>query len=102
MVISRMTLDKVTSLADLEFKAKTNKYYRQLDKMAAEQLFGSRYSETYEKAMRYLHNDAFYKDGCASIVTDINYLRKNIEPDEDGHDEDPCDCDDTDDIYRLQ
>jgi hypothetical protein len=84
-----MTLDKVTSLADLAFKAKTNKYYRQLAVIASLYLRGNSFyriqgrpvkDESYAEAMEFLvrhYKDDGYED-CSTVVQRLNELRGEV------------------------
>jgi hypothetical protein len=76
-----MTIDKVTSLADLAFKAKTNKYYKKLAIIAAEYLGGYFEQKTYEYAINTLYRVARFNDpnSCLSVVNAINNLRNRVE-----------------------
>jgi hypothetical protein len=77
-----MTLDKVTSLADLVFKAKTNKYYKKLAIMTVEWL-GYGNQTTYEIALNSLYKVAANQgdSGCQPVVNAINNLRRDVQED---------------------
>lgn len=78
-----MILSRVTSLADLVFKAKTNKYYKILAIITAEYLEGSLKQKTYENAMNTLYRVArtHNPDTCFDIVETINSFRDKVEKD---------------------
>ena len=84
-----MTLDKVTSLADLVFKAKTNKYYRQLAVIASAYLRGNSlyriqgrpvkdeaYAEALELLVRHYKDDGY--EDCSTVVQRLNELRGEV------------------------
>jgi hypothetical protein len=78
-----MTLERITSLADLVFKAKTNKYYKQLAIISARHLDISEHPETYEQAIIIIakvtlkHNP----DSCSDVVDAINSYRYDVKED---------------------
>jgi hypothetical protein len=86
-----MDLPSVTSLADLAFKAKTNKYYRQLAVISAKYLAGNYYSSVqgrpvtdtvFESSFNYLIRK-WKEDGyenCATVCATINDLRCQVLP----------------------
>lgn len=80
-----MTLDKVTSLADLAFKAKTNKYYRQLAVIGSAYFRGNSlyrvqgkpvkdevYAEALDFLVRQYKSDGY--DNCSTVVQRLNEL----------------------------
>ena len=79
-----MRLDPITSLADLEFKAKTNKYYKQLAILGAEYMYivGTK-PPSFEEAMDGLckiakeHNP----NSCGSICATVNEVRNRVKED---------------------
>jgi len=79
-----MTLDKVTSLADLEFKAKTNKYYRQMARQGARRCCTSvavaNGLTTHEKVMEFLHQVSIKHDlnSCRAVVQEVNHCYNKI------------------------
>jgi len=81
-----MTLDNVTSLADLEFRVKTNKYYKQLAIKTAKRCYGGYSAEMnkklkiYEEALAFLHKISIQHnpDSCTSIVAELNYNSDKI------------------------
>jgi len=81
-----MTLDSVTSLADLEFRVKTNKYYKQMAIKTAKRCYGGYSAEMnkklkiYEEALAFLHKISIQHnpDSCASIVAELNCIRDKI------------------------
>lgn len=77
-----MTLDRVTSLADLVFRAKTNKYYKKLAIITAEWL-GYNCQTTYEIALNSLYKVAATQGeaGCQPVVNAVNNLRSDIQED---------------------
>ena len=77
-----MTLDKITSLADLVFRAKTNKYYKKLAIMTAEWLGYTRQT-TYEIALNTLYKVAATQGeaGCQPVVNAVNNLRSDLQED---------------------
>ena len=77
-----MTLDSVTSLADLAFKAKTNKYYRKLVILTAQWL-GYPDATTYELAMDTLYRVAhrYNPNDCLPVVRQVNNRRSDIKED---------------------
>ena len=87
--MERVDLDKITSLADLEFKAQTNKYYRQLAMIACKYIAGNYYSHIQAKpvtdiafkgAMDYLikkwKSDGY--ENCCETCKTINDLRCQV------------------------
>jgi CBS domain-containing protein len=74
-----MFLEKITSLADLVFKAKTNKYYKKLAIMTAQWL-GYDNQATYEIAMNTLYKVALLQGekGCLPVVDAVNNLRCEV------------------------
>lgn len=91
-----MTLDKITSLADLEFKVKANPYYRQMVWLGARRLGSSNASrmrmlnasadtmyadETYDKILKYIHETSLNYDAqsCSFVVRELNYCRGYID-----------------------
>ena len=76
-----MTLDKITSLADLVFRAKTNKYYKKLAIMTAEWIGYTRQT-TYEIALNSLYKVAAIGEaGCQPVVNAVNNLRSDLQED---------------------
>ena len=87
--MERVDLDKITSLADLEFKAQSNKYYRQLALIAAKYIAGNYYTHVQGKpvtdtafkgAMDYLikkWKSDCYED-CRETCKTINDLRSQV------------------------
>lgn len=79
-----MTLDKVTSLADLEFKVKTNKYYKQLALLGAKRCCSNmtklKALTTHEKVMEFLHRvSTDHNPGsCSAVVQEINHCCDKI------------------------
>ena len=65
-----MIIDPVTSLADLEFKVKTNKYYKQLAILGCRRI--GYYVRTYELAMKNLHISAGGFKSCEPIIQEVN------------------------------
>ena len=71
-----MTLDRVTSLADLAFKGKKNKYYRQLAILVAD--YYGKSDVTWKDAINYLQEIAIQKTGegcCVGITENANLFR---------------------------
>lgn len=87
-----MTIPKITSLADLEFKAKTNPYYRQLARMALEQLgwhqIAKQYPQSIEKLFQLSKNHGFidcspytnHINGFCDRITAIKPEKKVVDP----------------------
>ena len=76
-----MTIKAVTSLADLEFKAKTNKRYQQLAVMGCRSIeWGLRKNVAYTTAMEKLHKFSIENDpeSCDYVVDIINRNRHRI------------------------
>lgn len=73
-----MTLDKVSSLADLEFRVKSNKYYKQLAILGAKRCCGSSVKlkeiKTYEQAIAFLHDVSIKHNpnSCSAVVQEVN------------------------------
>jgi len=73
-----MTLVKVTSLADLVFKAKSDKYYKQLALLGARRCCNSdakaRALTTHEKVIEFLYTVSanHNPDSCSAVVQEIN------------------------------
>lgn len=69
-----MTLDRVTSLADLAFKGKTDKYYRQLAIITA--AFYGKGDLNWKGAIAFLNQVAIDNNprSCESVVRDVNYI----------------------------
>jgi len=76
-----MVLDKVTSLADLAFRGKTNKYYRQLACVAASSYgyFGLTWKGSLEKLNNASLN--YDRDSCQAVIDDINTFANEINED---------------------
>jgi hypothetical protein len=74
-----MKLDCVTSLADLAFKAKTNKYYQQLVMLAYYRyVFNSTGTQpTWEEALKSVNDVSvsYSPRSCCDVVFGINELR---------------------------
>ena len=83
-----MILDTVTSLADLIFKSKTNKYYRQLAVISGKYVNGDNcYSHgrqisnyEFETALKELiyHIKVCEDDTCCGVCATINDLRYHV------------------------
>ena len=76
-----MTIDPITSLADLEFKAKTNKYYKQLAIIGCNQyMFGNKKVRTYPAAIKALHIISINHNpnSCDAVVYGVNSYRDKI------------------------
>ena len=76
-----MVIDRVTSLADLAFRGKTDKRYRHLAVLTA--TYYGKADLSWEKAMKLLHEVAATQDGgtCTNIVRDVNYNRELVKDD---------------------
>ena len=70
-----MILDKVTSLADLAFRGKTNKYYRQLAIIVAN--YYGKSDSTWKDAIEHLQKIASVSNYCLDIVRNANYFRNH-------------------------
>jgi len=68
-----MIIGPVTSLADLEFKARTNKYYKQLAILGCDRI-GYNISN-YERVMKRLHWCSVHwgYPSCEPIIQEINF-----------------------------
>lgn len=79
-----MTLDKITSLADLEFRIKTNKYYKQMALLGAKRCCNTPSKiallTTHEKVMEFLHKVSVEHNvnSCSAVVAEINACRSKI------------------------
>lgn len=75
-----MTLDRITSLADLAFKARTNKYYEQLVMIAYRYLINSANKVGCIEALESLNNVSvnYNPISCHSTVEQINGLRSRV------------------------
>ena len=78
-----MTIPPVTSLADLEFKAKKSVYYKQLAVLGVQRI-GYCGIKTYPSAIKRLHRIAVERDGstCDVVVYDINICCNRIKREE--------------------
>ena len=82
-----MNLEKITSLADLVFKAKTNKYYKQLAIIAARHFVstadGDEIPETYEQSIIVIAKVTLENDpnSCSDVVDAINCYRYDVKED---------------------
>ena len=75
-----MVIDRVTSLADLAFRGKTDKRFRHLAVISAT-IYGKA-ELTYKEAMTFLHEVATNEGGsCTNVVRDINYNRELVKDD---------------------
>ncbi len=79
-----MTIKPVTSLADLEFKAKTDKHYQQLAILGCRTWDGSRI-RLYSTAIKKLQESSvgYNPHSCQSIVKVINESCNKIKPEKD-------------------
>lgn len=74
-----MVMDRVTSLADLAFRGRTDKRYRHLAVLTVS--YYGKPNLSWEKAMTLLHELAISRNGnlsCANIVRDVNYNRELV------------------------
>src|SRR5271169_3805320 len=73
-----MILDRVTSLADLAFRGKMNKYYRQVAILVA--AYYGVPNKTWGEAITCLHKVATIEghSSCADIVRGANYFRDKV------------------------
>ena len=72
-----MVIERVTSLADLAFRGKTDKHYRHLAVLTAN--YYGRADLSWEKAMALLHEVASQDSGtCVNVVRDVNYNRECV------------------------
>lgn len=78
-----MILDAVTSLADLAFRGRTDKRYRQLAVLTATVYYGRVSLTTWKMAISFLHEVATNAGNvsCDSVVIDVNYNREYIKND---------------------
>ena len=76
-----MVIDRVTSLADLAFRGKTDKRFRHLAVLTT--VYYGKKELTYKEAMAFLHEFAVNNDGgsCVNIVRDLNYNRELVKDD---------------------
>ena len=76
-----MAIDRVTSLADLAFRGRTDKRYRHLAVLTS--VYYGKPDLAYKEAMLFLHRVAEGEgDGtCANIVRDLNYNRELVKDD---------------------
>ncbi len=79
-----MTIKPVTSLADLEFRAKTDKHYQQLAILGCRSWEGSNV-KLYSTAIKRIHDIAvnYNPNSCQTIVNHINSHRFSIKPEKD-------------------
>jgi len=80
-----MTIEPVTSLADLEFKAKADKHYEQLAVLGCKSImYGTCRIRTYKNAIKKLHEIAVanrgYADSCQFIMKHVNSNCHRIVP----------------------
>lgn len=82
-----MTITPVTSLADLEFKVKTDKHYEQLAILGCKSItFGASRIKTYKYAIKKLYEIAeangtsTMSNGCGFIMTYLNQNCNRIVP----------------------
>ena len=80
-----MTIKQVTSLADLEFKAKTDRHYQQLAILGCRSLDYNSRVKTYPAAIRRLHKIAFENnpESCSQIIEYVNQNCNKIKPEQD-------------------
>ncbi len=80
-----MTITKVTSLADLEFKAKTDRHYQQLAILGCKSLDYNSCVKTYPAAIRRLHKIAFENNPecCSAVIHHVNQNCNKIKPEQD-------------------
>ena len=80
-----MTIKQVTSLADLEFKAKTDRHYQQLAILGCRSLDYNSRVKTYPAAIRRLHKIAFDNnpDSCSAVIHHVNQNCNKIKPEKD-------------------
>ena len=80
-----MTINKVTSLADLEFKAKTDRHYQQLAILGCKSLDYNSRVKTYPAAIRRLHKIAFENNPecCSAVIHHVNQNCNKIKPEQD-------------------
>jgi hypothetical protein len=76
-----MTINAVTSLADLEFKAKTDPHYKQLAVLGCRRL--GYFYKSYPHAIKKLHTiaqkpSAFGEVSCSRVIYEVNLCRGNI------------------------
>jgi hypothetical protein len=78
-----MTITKVTSLADLEFKAKTDRHYQQLAILGCKSFNCN--IKTYPAAIRRLHEIAFENNPecCSTVINCVNQNCNKIKPEKD-------------------
>jgi hypothetical protein len=76
-----MILDRVTSLADLAFRGKTDRLYRQLAIITAS--YYGRPDLTWKEAMLFLNKVSVEGNpcSCANVVRDVNYNRELVKND---------------------
>lgn len=80
-----MTIKPVTSLADLEFKAKTDPYYRQLAILGCKSLIWNCNIKTYPNAIKKIHEISIGNnpESCDETICYINVYRDKIKPEKD-------------------
>ena len=76
-------MDKVTSLADLVFRAKTDRHYRQLARIVHSRLSGNEFlpEVSYEDSLKFLYSYAehyYGHDNCSVTVDHLNYYRGRV------------------------
>lgn len=76
-----MTIKPVTSLADLEFKAKTDKHYQQLTILGCAEL-GYPNIKVYANAIKRLHKISINHnpDSCQTVINYVNRNCNRIKP----------------------
>jgi len=77
-----MTIKPVTSLADLEFKAKADKHYEQLAILGCKSLDWNSRIKTYPAAIKKLHQVAVNHDpnSCQAVIYHVNSGCNKIKP----------------------
>lgn len=70
-----MILDRVTSLADLAFRGRTNKHYRQLAIIVAG--YYGKSDLTWKDAIAHLQGIASGDNNCSEIVRNAHYFRES-------------------------
>jgi len=66
-------MDRVTSLYDLEDRARTDPQYEKLAKVGSSNLGGP--SDTLDAALRYLRMSAAESDSEEGVVDEVNFVR---------------------------
>lgn len=74
-----MSLKAITSLADLEFKAKTDEHYQQLAILGAQSL-GYHSAKDYQTAIEKLHYCSLNHnpESCEAVVREVNHYLSHV------------------------